>query len=159
MRYKIRQRIFSLGDSFTIRDEYDNDRYEVQGKVFSFGDKLKIFDLAGNELVYIEQELFHMFPTYNIYLEGGHAASVKKEFSFFRPSFLIESSMGSYTIDGDIFSHEFEILKDGRRVAYVSKGWFSFSDTYGAEIEGSENQAFMLAMVIVIDQILYDKKK
>jgi uncharacterized protein YxjI len=159
MRYKIRQRIFSFGDSFTIRDEYDNDRFEVRGKVFSFGDKLRIYDMAGHELVYIEQEMFHLLPRYNIYLNGGYAASVKKELSFFRPSFTIESNQGSYTIDGDIFSHEFEILKGGRQVAYVSKGWFSLSDSYGADIEDSENQAFILAMVIVIDQILYDRKK
>jgi uncharacterized protein YxjI len=158
MRYKIRQRIFSIGDSFTIKDEYDNDRYEVQGKVFSLGNKLRIYDLAGRELAYIEQELFHLFPTYNIYLEGGHAASVKKELSFFRPSFVIDSSMGNYTVDGDIFSHEFQILKYGRPVASVSKTWFSFSDSYGVDIEDTENQAFMLALVIVIDQVLYDKK-
>jgi uncharacterized protein YxjI len=159
LRYKIRQRIFSFGDSFTIKDEYDNDRFEVQGKVFSFGDKLKIYDMAGNEIVYMEQEVFHLLPRYNIYLNGSYAASVKKELSFFKPSFTIESDRGNYTIDGDIFSHEFEILKGGLRAAYVSKAWFSFSDSYGAEISDSENQAFMLAMVIVIDQILYDKKK
>ena len=159
MRYKIRQRIFSFGDNFTIKDEYDNDRFEVQGKVFSFVNKLKIFDMAGNELVYIEQEMFHLFPTYNIYLNGSPAASVKTELSFFKPNFTIESDKGNYIIDGDIFAHEFEILKGGLRTAYVSKAWFSFSYSYGAEISDSENQAFMLAMVIVIDQILYDKKK
>ena len=159
MRYKIRQRIFSFGDSFTIKDQNDNDRFEVQGKVFSIGNKLKIFDMTGNELVYIEQEMFHMFPTYNIYINGSPAACVKKELSFFKPSFTIESNQGNYTIDGDIFSHEFEILKGDLRAAYVSKGWFSFSDSYGAEISESENQAFMLALIIVIDQILFDKKK
>jgi uncharacterized protein YxjI len=159
MRYKIRQRIFSFGDNFIIRDEYDKARFEVRGRVFSFGDKLKIYDMVDNELVYIEQEMFHLLPRYNIYLEGSFAASVKKELSFFRPSFIIESSMGNYTIDGDIFAHEFEVLKDGRQVAYVSKGWFTLSDSYGADIADGENQAFMLAMVIVIDQILYDKKK
>jgi uncharacterized protein YxjI len=159
LRFKIRQRIFSFGDSFIIKDEYDNDRFEVQGKIFSIGNKLKIFDMAGNELVYMEQEVFHLLPRYNIYLNGDLAACVKKELSFFKPSFTIQSNMGNYTIDGDIFSHEFEIMKNGLRSAYVSKAWFSFSDSYGAEISDSENQAFMLAMVIVIDQILYDRKK
>jgi uncharacterized protein YxjI len=98
MRYKIRQRIFSFGDNFTIRDQYENDRFEVRGKVFSFGDKLRIYDMAGNEIVYIEQEMFHLLPRYNIYLNGGYAASVKKEISFFRPSFTIESNQGNYTI-------------------------------------------------------------
>lgn len=158
MRYQIRQRVFSLRDSFTIKDEYGTDRFEVQGKLFSFGNKLRIYSMSGEELVYIEQEVFHLLPRYNIYLRNSYAASVKKEFTFFKPRFYIESSMGNYEVEGDIFSHEFQILKDGREAAYVSKKWFSFSDSYGAEIVDTENQEFMLAMVIVIDMVLHNDK-
>ena len=45
--------------------------------------------------------------------------------------------------------------KDGKRVAKISKGLISFSDTYSVDIY-SENEAFILALVIVIDQILHD---
>jgi uncharacterized protein YxjI len=158
MKYKVKQRVFSFGDNFAIKDEYDKDRFIVRGKVFSLGNKLRIYDLDGKELVYIEQEVFHLMPRYNIYLNGNYAASIKKEISLFKPKFYIESSNGSYTIDGDVFSHEFRILKNGIQTAYVSKAWLSLSDIYGADIAASENQAFMLSMVIVIDQILYDKK-
>lgn len=158
MRYQIRQRVLSLGDNFTVKDEYDNDRFIVKGKLFSFGNKLRIYDLNGSEVVYIEQEIFHLLPRYNIFLKDTYVATVKKELSFFKPKFFIESTMGNYTMEGEIFSHEFQILKEGREVAYVSKKWFSFSDTYGADILDSENQEFMLSLVIVIDQILYDNK-
>lgn len=158
MRYQVRQRVISLGDGFTIKDEYDNDKYIVRGKFFSFGNKLRIYDLNGGEVAYIEQEMFHLLPSYNIYLNDTYAATVKKEFSFFKPSFYIESTMGNYTMEGEIFSHEFQIIKDGKEVAFVSKRWFSFSDTYGVDIIGTENQEFMLSLVIVIDQILYDNK-
>jgi uncharacterized protein YxjI len=158
MKYKIKQKVLSLGDSFIIKDEYDNDRFTVRGKLLSFGSKLRIYDLAGSEVVYIKQELFHLLPRYNIFLKDNYAATVKKELSFLKSSFSIESTMGNYTMEGEIFSHEFQILKDGREVAYVSKKWFSFSDTYGADIIDSENQEFMLSLVIVIDQILYDNK-
>lgn len=158
MRYQIRQKVLSLGDSFTIKDEYENDRFIVKGKLFSFGNKLRIYDLNGSEVVYIEQEMFHLLPKYNIFLHENYAATVKKELSFFRPSFFIESTMGNYTMEGEIFSHEFEILKDGREVAYVSKKWLSISDSYGVDIVDTENQEFMLSLVIIIDQILYDNK-
>lgn len=158
MRYQIRQRVFSFGDSFTIKDEYGNERFEVQGKIFSFGSKLRIYDMTGEELVYIEQEVFHLLPKYNIYLRGKYSASIKKELSFFKPRFIIESIMGDYYVEGDIFSHEFQIIKDGREAAYVSKKWFSFGDSYGAEILDSENQELILAMIIVIDMVLYNDK-
>lgn len=159
MRYKIRQKIFSLGDRFTIKDMNDHDKFIVQGKVISLGKKLKILDLDGNELVYIEQELLNFLPKYKIHMNEELVAIVKKELSFFRPRFLIESKTGTYKMDGDLFSHDFSVMKDGVAVATVSKEWLTLSDTYGVDIAESENQAFLLALVIVIDQVLHDGNK
>lgn len=156
VRYIIRQKVFSFGDSFTIKDEMQNDRYIVKGKVFSFGDKLRIYDMAGNEVVYIEQKMFKFLPEYNIYLNGQHAARVKKEFKLFSHKFNIESSMGQYTVEGNFFGFDFNILKNGNLVATISKKFFAFSDTYGVDISDNENQPFLLALVIVIDQVVHD---
>jgi uncharacterized protein YxjI len=158
MRYQIRQKIFSLGDNFVIKGENDEPRFIIKGKVFSFGDKLSLQDLNGNELYYIEQKLFKFLPEYHIFQDGMHAAMVKKEFTFFKPRFIIESKYGNYSMEGDIFGHDFQIIKSGRVVAEVSKRWFAFSDTYGVDIENDENQAFLLALVIVIDQVIHDEE-
>lgn len=158
MRYVVKQRIFSFGDSFTIRDEAGNDHFLVKGKVFTFGDKLRIYDMQDRELVYIEQKLFRFLPEYRIYFSGQPVAIVKKEFSFFKPRFHIESTMGEYVVQGSFWGMEFEIFKDGQKVAQVSKKWFSWSDTYGVEIADNENAPFMLALVIVLDQVLHDNK-
>lgn len=40
-------------------------------------------------------------------------------------------------------------------VAQVSKEWFVFSDTYGVEVSDEENQVLILAIVIVLDEVLY----
>ncbi|MDF2841179.1 MAG: hypothetical protein K0Q99_1951 [Clostridia bacterium] len=159
MRYLIRQRIFSFGDNFTIKDDQEYDRYIVQGKVFSLGDKLKIMDLDGNELFYIEQQIFRFLPEYFIYAGGQQMASVKKQLSFFTPKFIIESVNGSYDIEGNIFGYDFQIYKDGRMVAVINKKWFSFGDSYGVEIMDGEDHAFLLTLAIVIDQVLHDEQK
>lgn len=156
MIYQIKQKIFSFGDKFSIKDEMGQDVFYVRGKVFSLGNKLSIEDLDGNEVVYIEQKLFKFLPEYSIYLYGSYAAKVKKELSFFKSSFVIDSSFGNYKVEGDFFSLNFTILKNGITVAKVDKEFFSFSDTYGADINDNEDQAFMLALVIVIDQVLHD---
>lgn len=158
MRYQVKQKIFSFADSFTIKNEYGDDVYLVRSKVFSFGKKLTIEDLNSNELVYIEQKLFKLLPQYTIYMDGRDIATVKKEFSFFTPRFNIESELGEYRIEGEVFSHEFIILKNSSLVGEVSKEWFSFSDTYGVSINDSENQAFMLALIIVIDEVQSSNK-
>jgi len=156
LRFIIKQRIFSFGDSFIINDEMGNPRFQVQGKVFSIGDKLRIYDMQGNEIVYIEQKLFKLLPEYTIYYSGMPAARVKKEFTFFKPRFNIESFIGNYTIEGNFWGMDFNVLKNGRIVAQVSKRWFSLRDTYGVDISDGEDYAFILALVIVIDQVIHD---
>ncbi len=159
MRYLVRQKIFSLSDRFHIQDEYGNIRFEVEGKIFSLGNKLRIYDMDGRELIYIEQKLWRLLPEYNIYKGSSLVARVKRELTFFKPRFTIESQYGDLTIDGDIFAHNFNILKNGRPIAWVSKKWMSLSDTYTVEIAPGEDEAFILSLAIVLDQILYDNNR
>jgi len=67
--------------------------------------------------------------------------------------------MGDYSIDGNFWGMEFSILKSGTPVAQVSKRWFSWSDTYGVDISDDEDYAFILSLVIVIDQVIHDNNR
>jgi uncharacterized protein YxjI len=156
MRYLIKQKIFSLGDSFTIKDEAENDIFTVRSQILSFGKKLRIFDLLDNELCYIEQKLFRFMPEYDIYISGQHLANIKKKLKFFKNDFEITSSEGMYTVEGDFWAHEFEIFKDHSLVARISKQFFSFTDTYGVDIDDRLDQVVNLALAIVIDMVCHD---
>lgn len=158
MKFYIREKIFSIGDNFSIKDVSGNDIFNVQGKIFSMGNKLRIYDMNNNEIVYIEQKLFKFLPEYSIYLNGIYAAKVKKEFTFFSNRFDIDSNMGNYEIEGDFFAHDFSIMKNGSTIAEVSKKWVSWGDSYEINIIEQENYAFILSLVIVIDQVLHDNK-
>ncbi len=46
-RYQIREKIFSLGDNFKIKDETGQDVYTVRSKLISLGNKLVVEDMAG----------------------------------------------------------------------------------------------------------------
>ena len=91
MRYVMRQKLLSLADSFTIKDENERDAYVVKGKVFSIGDKLSFQDPAGNELVYIDQRLLNWSPTYELWRGADLLAVVKRElFSFIHHRFTVD---------------------------------------------------------------------
>lgn len=107
MRFLVKQKIFSFGDNFIIKDDQGNDRFIVKGKVFALGDKLRIYDMMGRELFYIEQKLLRLLPEYTIYKSGQAVATVKKDFSFFRPRFSIWSAYGNYSIQGDFLAWTF----------------------------------------------------
>ena len=156
MRYIIKEKVFTFADRFNIEDQYGSPQFEVVGKIFSLGNKLNIYDLNGKELIYIEQKVFRFLPEYDIYREGNLIGKIKKEFTFFKPKFYIESTYGNLTIDGDVFHHNFNILRDGKPIAWINKKWISFSDTYSVDISDEEDQSFVLSIVIVLDQIFYD---
>lgn len=156
MKYIIKQKIFSLRTGFYIKNEFEEDVYSIKGEVFSLGKKLRLYDLEDRELVYIEQEIFNFLPVYNIYVDGEVLAKVKKKFALFRTEFSIESNGREYTLEGDFLSHEYRILSQNREIANISKEWFTFSDTYGVDIAEGESDPFILALVIVLDQVCHE---
>ena len=78
----IKEHVFTLGDKFTVKDEYGNDKYFVEGEVFTLGKKLHIYDTNRNEVAFIEQQLLTFLPRYNVFCNGEQVAEIKKEFSF-----------------------------------------------------------------------------
>ncbi|MFL5560486.1 MAG: LURP-one-related/scramblase family protein [Gemmatimonadaceae bacterium] len=153
MRYVMKQKLFSWGDDFTIRNAAGEDMYFVDGKAFSFGAKLSFQDMKGNELAFIEQKLFNWGPTYEIHRDGHVAAVVKKKlFALLHHRFTVDvpgpddlEAAGSFT------DHEYTFRRGDRVVATVSKKWFSWTDTYGVDIADGEDDVLILASSVVVD--------
>ncbi len=159
MKYIIRQKMFSLTDKFTIKDEFENVKFTVTSEFFTIGKKLHLSNNTGNQLFFIKQKLFNFLPVYEIYKDEFLYATLRKKFTFLKPKIEIDQNGTPYYISGDIWSHEFTILKNDMAVGSVSKKWFAFSDTYGVEISGVDNDSFIVALVICVDEIIYSGKK
>jgi len=95
----------------------------------------------------------------DIYIGGSLIANVKKKFAFFKNDFVITSPEGQYYVQGNIWAREFEIFRDNILVAHISKEFFSFTDTYGVDIDDNIDQVQTLALAIVIDMVCHDDKK
>jgi len=161
MRFLLKQKFWSLGEDFAIRDEEENNRYFVDGKVFSFGDKLAIRDLEGNEVAFISQRLLSWGATYEIHRPGREVAVLKKKhFTLFHCKFAVDGPGDEdYEAKGDFFEHEYEFQRGGEVVAQVSKRWFAFTDSYGIDIAEGEDPVLVLATAVVIDLICHDEEK
>ena len=161
MRYVMKQKVFSWGEDFTIRDENGNDAYFVDGKMFSLGDQLSFQDMQGNELAYIKQKLLAWGKTYEIYRNGTLAAVVKKElFTFFKCRFTVDvPGPDDLEATGDFLDREYEFARDGRTVASVSKRWFTFGDTYGIDVADDEDPVLVLASAVVVDMACHAEKE
>ena len=157
MQFAIREKFWSWGDDYFIKDMNGTSVYRVRGKVFSLGAKLSFQDTNENELAFISQRMFSWKPCYDIHRDGQHFARIVKEFSWFNQSFTLDvPGPNDYSINGKFWRHEYEFQRGGVRVAVVSKKRWSLTDTYGIDIVDSEDAVSILCACIVIDQVLHD---
>ena len=149
MKLYIREKVFSWGDKFTVKDEYGNDKYFVEGEVFSWGKKLHVYNVAGNEVAFIKQEVFSFMPRYNVFCGNQQVAEIKKEFSFLFPRYSIEGL--GWEIEGRFMAHEYEITQGGRTIVSISKEWMTWGDSYELDILNPQDEIVALAVVLTID--------
>jgi uncharacterized protein YxjI len=155
MRYLMRQKLVSLGDDYTIKDDEGNERFLVDGKVFSIGNKLSFRDLDGNELAFIRQRHLTWGPTYDIEVGGRTVAVVKKKlFTPLHCRFSVDvPGPDDLEARGSILDHEYQIthVQDDRVAAVISRRWFAIADSYGIDVASGENPVLLLATAVVID--------
>jgi len=161
MRYVMKQKLFSWGDDFCIKDDQGRDIFFVDGRAFSLGNKLSFQDMAGTELAFISQKLLSWGPTYEIYRGGQLAAVVKKSlFTFLHCKFTVDvPGPDDLEAEGTFLDHEYSLTRGGRTVADISKKWFSMTDTYGVEIADGEDDILILASTVVIDMVCHGDHK
>ena len=152
MKLYIKEKVFSWGDKFTVKDEHGYDKYVVEGEVFTWGKKLHIYDMTGREVAFIKQEVWSFLPRYYVFCDGQQVAEIKKEFTFLFPKYSIEGL--GWEIDGSFLAHEYEITKGGRSIVTISKEWMTWGDSYELNIANPADEILALAVVITIDCVV-----
>ena len=110
---------------------------------------------SGAELYKIQEKKLSIRDKMEIERGGATVATVKKALiTPLRDRFSIEVEGGEdMEAKGNIVDHEYEIERDGDKVAEVSKRWFRVRDTYGIEIAPDQDDALILAVSVCIDQM------
>lgn len=152
MKLYIKQKVFSWGDNFTVKDEYGQDRYYVEGEIFSFGNKLHVYDMSGREVAFIKQELWSWMPRYDVFCGNRQIAEIKKEFTFLFPKYSIEGL--GWEINGRFLAHDYEITKSGYPIVTISKEWMTWGDSYELNISNPQDEIVALAVVLTIDCVM-----
>ncbi|HXD23939.1 MAG TPA: LURP-one-related family protein [Gemmatimonadaceae bacterium] len=161
MRYVMKQKLFTLTDDYAIADEGGNDVYFVKGKLLSLGKNLSFQDMNQNEITHIQQKILNFAPTFEIWHNGELEAVVKKElFTFFHCVFHVdEPGHDALTAEGNFNDHEYVFTRAGRQVGSVSKQWFTLADTYGVDVDESEDAVLLLACTVVIDEACHGDRR
>ena len=159
MRYQLKQRFIGFGDDFYIYDESGEKRYFIDGYAFSFGQKFAFKDVNGRKIGMIKKRLFTFFPSYNVTMESGQSAIVKKSPFAFRDKFIIDvPGPDDYTVVGRLIEHEYNFYRNKQVEATVSRKFFRATDTYSVDIPGAHNHELLLACAVAIDMVCHNKK-
>ena len=152
MRLYIRQKVFSIGDKFTVKDEFGTDRYRVEGELFSWGKKLHLYDMDGSEMAFIQQKVFSWMPKFHVFRGGQQVAEIKKQFTLFFPKYVIEGL--DWEINGSYSEHNYRITQNGNPIVTIHKEWMSWGDSYELNISNPRDEVLALAVVLAIDCVM-----
>ena len=159
-RYKILQKLISIGDDFWIENQNGERVFKVDGKALRLRKTLFFEDIQGNRLAKIQERLLPIKETMVVEdADGNQMAVIKK--GLFAPlgdHWSVNVRGGpDLDVQGNILDHEYSISQRRRKIAEVSKRWLSLTDTYGVEIDAGQNDILILAIAIAIDMMAHDE--
>jgi len=157
-KYRMREKMFSIGDDYWIENDAGDRLFKVNGKALRIRDTFVLETPGGDEVFTIQEKKLSVRDKMKIERDGHTVATIKKALvSPLRDRFSIDVEDGAdLEAKGNIVDHEYKIERGGDKVAEVSKRWFRVRDTYGIEISPGQDDALILAVAVCIDQMSHD---
>lgn len=154
--YQMREKLLAIGDDFWVEDAQGNKAFRVDGKAVRFRETFILEDASGNEVARIKEKKLAVRDTMTIEI-GGKEAKVHKRMLGIRDRYVIDFDGGDdFTAKGNFVDHEYEIEREGDKVAEISKKWFRVRDSYGVEMHADQDPALILAITVCIDAMARD---
>jgi uncharacterized protein YxjI len=159
-RYKMRQRMLSIGDDYEIENEQGEHVFKLDGKALRIRKTILFKDMDGRELCKIQERMLHLRDSMEIEGPDGNRIAIvhKAMITPLRERWIAKMEDGpDLHVQGNIVDHEYTIERDGTKVAEVSKRWFRARDTYGVEVAPGQDQddVLFLAITAVIDTMAH----
>lgn len=158
-RYKITQKLLSIGDDFWIENQDGQKVFKVDGKTLRIRKTLAFEDADGNKLCQIKERLLSVRDTMVIEDPHGRDLAVIKKalIAPLRDRWTVNIRNGpDLSVVGNILDREYSIKQKGKKVAEVSRKWFRITDTYGVEIAEGQEDVIILAVAVAIDMMTHD---
>ncbi len=151
----IKQKVFSIGEKFTVTDEDQKPRYFVTGSFLKIPKTFRIEDEHGHEVSRITKKVISLLPKFFVEINGQEAIEISKQLSFFKAKYSISAE--DVTVDGNWWDMDFEVSQKGRKVAEINKRWISWGDTYEITILNEALEELIISLVIAIDCVKQDE--
>jgi uncharacterized protein YxjI len=155
-RFRMQQKLISIGDDYWIEDDDGNRAYKVNGKAARKRETFMLEDSRGHTVAKIQEKKLSVRNKVKIDLDVG-SATVKKAVVGFRDRFEIDIESGpDLKAHGNIVDHEYKIERKGDTIAEISKKWFRARDTYGIDVYDENATVLLLSITVAIDALAND---
>ncbi|MDX1807278.1 MAG: LURP-one-related family protein [Paenisporosarcina sp.] len=151
----IKQKVFSLSEKFTIKDQQEQDVYYVEGSFMKIPKTFSIMNTTRDEVALITKKMFSLLPKFFVEVNGREVVTIKKEFSFFKARYTIDAA--DIEVQGNWWDMNFQVLQQGEVIGIVKKEWFTWGDSYKVQILNEEMEAIIIAFVVAIDCVKADQ--
>ena len=151
----VKQKVFSLSERFTIKDQQENDVYYVEGSFLKIPKTFSIMNTTRDEVGLVTKKVFSFLPKFFVEVNGQEVLTIKKEFSFFKARYTIDSA--DIEVQGNWWDMDFQVLQQGEVIGQVNKEWFTWGDSYKVQILNEEMEAIIIAFVVAIDCVKADE--
>ena len=157
LRFQMRQKLIAVGDDYWIEDGDGNKAFKVDGKALRIRDTWRLEDTAGREVATIREKKLSIRDKIRIEMANGREATVRKALVGVRDRFHVDVEGGDdLKVHGNIVDHEYDIERDGDKIAEVSKKWFRVRDTYGVEVHDPQEVVLILAVTVAVDAMSHE---
>ena len=158
-RYKMREKIFDIGDDYWIETQGGRRAYKVDGKALHLRKTLILEEPNGQAVYEIQANPIAIKDKMSVSKPRGRDVATIKHalISPLRDRMTANMADGpDIEIRGNLLNHEYKMERRGKRICEVSKRWIALRDTYTVEVDAGEDDALILALTVVVEQMCMD---
>lgn len=148
--FYIREKLWSVGCSFQVKDEADRVCYQVEGSVFKWWKTFTITDRQGHNLAQLKQK-WSWLPSFTLTFADGRQLVIKEKFSWLRSVYKIEGA--DLVVKGNIWDMDFSLYQADQLVAEIEQKWFKLTSTYQVTVYDETYSDEVVAMTMAIDYV------
>lgn len=152
----ITNKLFYLHGNSTVVDETGRDVFFVKGKLFSPTFKKFVCDMDGNLLYTVRNKFFHLFTRKALIYDADGKKVLKLVQKFFSvgPKFYTKEYPEELYFDGSFGGFNYTVSRNGQQIASIHHPFTFMADKFQADIADGEDAAFLVALIIAVDNII-----
>lgn len=162
LRLNVRNKWLSLRGGSYVTDKDENNYLYVKGKFWTVTHKKFVQDLDGN-LLYMVRNKFWKFITYYAMIfdkEGKEIARLRKKVFTLHDHFDVGNTpYGPMVIRGNILGYDYHVYLNDQEIGHIGRH-ISLRDSFFIDIDETKiDPAFMVALVIAVDNITDERSE